>query len=495
MSRYLLPFLLLLLFYVGTVRAQVVTFSDVDEEDTKDMKFEIIGKLNGNIHVYKSHRDSHYITLYNATMQQISKTKLDFLTRNTTNESFLLYPNYYCFFYEYVKKGIDYLMVAQFDNNGKEIGVPKQLDTTNNASTENTKIYTVISSEDKQKIMVLKVATREDKSNIVNSFLFDNNLNLLKKSDIFIQMKERNSKLSEFQIDNDGDFNFVRSSGSGSTDIVNKVTLITKKAIDETASMMDLNLNGDYLDDIKMKVDNYNKHILITTLYSKQRGGNVDGFFCFLWDKNTKKEILNTNLTFSDEFRADAKDESSVKTALNDFYLRNVVMKQDGGFMISAECAYQTTTSVDPYNRWNSFGGGFGSGGMYNNPYNRVYNNITHYFTDNVIIFSVDISGKMEWSNVIRKNQTDDNTEDKISYGIANSGDKVHFIFNMQSKRGDYLTEQTISPDGQLVRSPGFKVMEKGYDFMPKHGKQTGIRQIVVPCLYRSYICFSKIDF
>ena len=222
----------------------------------------------------------------------------------------------------------------------------------------------------------------------------------------------------------------------------------------------------------------------------------MDGFFCYLWDKTAKKEILNTNLTFSDDFRADAKDENSIKTALNDYYLKNIVMKKDGGFLITAEAAYQTTSSIDPYNRWNTFGGfgGYG-GGMYNNPYNRIYTNVTHFNTDNVIMFSVDIRGKMEWSNVIRKSQQDDNTEDRISFNIANSGDKVHFIFNMQTKRGDYLTEQTISPEGQLTRSPGFKVMEKGYEFMPRHGKQTGIRQIVVPCLYRSYICFSKIDF
>ena len=495
MNRFLWILILVFGSFIHLAYAQVVTFSDVDEDDSKEMKFVIIGKLNGNIHIYKKIRDAHYMVLYNATMQQTSKNKLDFLPKNTTNETFLLYPDYYCFFYEFEKKSIIYLMLAKFDNTGKKMGEPIQIDTTSTNSSENTKIYSVINSEDKSKIAVVKVSAIENKTITVNEFLFDKDFNVLDKSKINVQMAERNSKLSEFSIDNDGDFNFVRTSGSGSTDITTKVSLITKKLFNETAQLKELNLNGNYLDDIKMKIDNYNKHILLTTLYSKQRGGNVEGFFCYLWDKNIQKEILNTNLTFSEDFRADAKDENSIKTALNEYYLKNVVMKQDGGFMITAEAAYQTTSSVDPYNRWNSFGGFGGYSGMYNNPYNRVYNNVTHYFADNVIMFSVDITGKMEWSNVIRKSQQDDNTEDRISYNIANSGDKIHFIFNMQSKRGDYLTEQTISPEGQLVRSPGFKVMEKGYEFMPRHGKQTGIRQIVVPCLYRSYICFSKIDF
>ncbi len=495
MNRFFLILILAFGSLIHEAQAQVVTFSDVDEDDSKDMKFEIIGKLNGYIHIYKRVRETHYLVLYNATMQQKSKTILDFLPRNITNETFLAYSDYYCFFYEYQKKGVTYLMLTKFDNTGKKMGDPIQIDTTNTSSSETAKVYTVINSEDKSKITVVKMSPIENKSITVNAFLYDKDLKILDKSKINLQMIERNSKLSEFSIDNDGDFNFVRTSGSGSTDITNRVSLITKKMFDDTAHLIEINLNGNYLDDVKMKVDNYNKHILITTLYSKLRGGNVDGFFCYLWDKSYKKEILNTNITFSDEFRTDAKDENSIKSALNDYYLKNVVMKQDGGFLITAEAAYQSTSTVDPYNRWNGFGGFGGYGGMYSNPYNRTYTNVTKYFTDNIIMFSVDIKGKMEWSNVIRKSQQDENTDDRISFNIANSGDKVHFLFNMQTKRGDYLTEQTISPEGQLTRSPGFKVMEKGYEFMPRHAKQTGIRQIVVPCLYRSYICFSKIDF
>ena len=39
------------------------------------------------------------------------------------------------------------------------------------------------------------------------------------------------------------------------------------------------------------------------------------------------------------------------------------------------------------------------------------------------------------------------------------------------------------------------KNMDKGYDFMPRHAKQIGARQAIVPCQYRGFTCFAKIEF
>ena len=498
-------FLLVLFLLAGVAKGQLVTYSAVNDEDVKDLKYEIIGKLNGNIHIYKSYKSKHSITLYDAAMQEISRNKLDFLPETIINENFLLLPDSYLMFYEYEKKNVVYCMAARFDNTGKKMGDPIELDTTKVSFNASNKIYTVINSEDKQQIMVVKIGKPdEEKVNYVVTTLYDRQLQKINRSVLTIPMKEKNATLSEFQVDNTGDLVFLKTNGTGSSEIVNKVTMITKPALSDTIEPIDVNLNGIYLDDIHLKVDNYNNHYFITSLYSTQRGGDVDGFFCYLWSKNTRKEILNNNITFSDDFREDAKTQGSIKEALDNYYLRNIVIKKDGSFLLVAESYYSTTSDNDPFNRWNGFGSpysGFnnysvyGMNGMYYNPYARNYNNVTRYFADNVIALSVDIKGKMEWSNVIRKSQQDDNTDNYISYGVMNTGDKVHFLFNVEMKRQRVLTEQSISPDGQLTRSPVFNTFNKDYELMPRHGKQTGARQIVLPCQYRSYICFAKIDF
>ena len=52
-----------------------------------------------------------------------------------------------------------------------------------------------------------------------------------------------------------------------------------------------------------------------------------------------------------------------------------------------------------------------------------------------------------------------------------------------------------LGTHGQVDRSPTFKNLDKGYDFMPRHAKQIGARQAVVPCQYRGFTCFAKIEF
>ena len=69
-----------------------------------------------------------------------------------------------------------------------------------------------------------------------------------------------------------------------------------------------------FLDDTRIKIDNLNKKILITSFFSKQKRGNIDGLYYTLWDKNTGNELLNATTVFSEEFRADVKGEGSTKT-------------------------------------------------------------------------------------------------------------------------------------------------------------------------------------
>jgi hypothetical protein len=96
---------------------------------------------------------------------------------------------------------------------------------------------------------------------------------------------------------------------------------------------------------------------------------------------------------------------------------------------------------------------------------------------------------------VIPKSQFDDESDNMISYQIVNTGGELHFLFNQFEKRTLLLSDQTMAPNGKITRNPTLKNLDKGYEFMPRLGKQVSGRQMIIPCLYRSYLCFSKIDF
>ena len=76
---------------------------------------------------------------------------------------------------------------------------------------------------------------------------------------------------------------------------------------------------------------------------------------------------------------------------------------------------------------------------LYNSWYwrNRYGSNqAVRHHADNITILSFDNTGKLEWSNVIHKEQFDDETGDRISYKLMNTGGQLHFLFQPGRKTG-----------------------------------------------------------
>ena len=139
----------------------------------------------------------------------MDKIKLDFINFRLLNSEFIQYSDFVYMFYQYQKRSTLYCMVVKLDASGKKMGEPTHLDSTDNINySANNKIYSILRSEDKQKILLFKVNTQNDKSNLLSSFLYDKDMVLQKKSKVSINMPQRNDFLSEFSLDNEGDLIF-----------------------------------------------------------------------------------------------------------------------------------------------------------------------------------------------------------------------------------------------------------------------------------------------
>ena len=100
---------------------------------------------------------------------------------------------------------------------------------------------------------------------------------------------------------------------------------------------MNLNLSGNYLDEIKLKVDNVNQQYLINSLFYKKKNGNIEGLYTAVWDKKNDTLVSQNFAEFSDSIREQAKTEGGIRLAFNDYFIRDVILKKDGGFILTAE--------------------------------------------------------------------------------------------------------------------------------------------------------------
>jgi hypothetical protein len=500
------------LFFALQVSAQKITYADPVREDSKDINFEVIGKIKGNILIFKNVRWKYAISVYDDNMQLKEKVPMDFMPDKTFNVNYVYSGDQIFMIYQYQKRGIVYCMSATLNQDAQLVGEPVQIDTTDIGTVGDNNIYSTISSEDRKRIMVFKIHKKNTKLHI-GTLLFNNQMKLDHRTRFTMDFNERKEIFSDFLIDNDGNLVFTRSSRINNRDNFSAIEMMVKSTFSDTLKISKFNTTDIYTDDVKLKIDNFNKKYIANSFFYSERRGNINGVYTVIWNALTNAADVQVLNPFTDSLRAVAKSTGSYKFAFNDFFIKNIIVKKDGGFLLAAEDFTSQVSGGNNWNRWdylynspfvspfnsfyyNPYYFGYNDwGGFYRpfNSFNSVQN--TRYYYDNVVIISISKTGETLWSTVIQKQQYYDNNDNYLSYCTMNMGGEIHFLFNMLDKRDKFLSDQAVDASGIVQRNPTIKSYLKGYEFMPRFAKQIGTRQIIVPCTYRSQISFAKIDF
>jgi hypothetical protein len=482
---------------------QRVTYSDFDKDDNRDIAFEIIGKMNGNILVYKNvHHWQHRITILGADMKIKKTVNMDFVPEKAFNADFVLYPDFFYMIYQYQKKNTLHCMAVKMDGNAQKINEPIEIDTTQILFLATNKIYSTIYSEDKQKLMLFKMPKKNNKYSIV-TMLFNADLKLIAKHRELLALEELKDHFDNFSLDNEGNLVFTKDSKKGYRDNSNFLEMGIKEPASDTISFQTISLDKHYIDEVKLKIDNLNKRYFLNSFYYKKSRGNIEGLLNYIWNKAENKIFMSAFTPIGDSIRDEARISGQLRSALDDFFIRQVFAKKDGGFLLTAEDYSTQSRGVNnSWSRWdylNSYY--YNPSSYYYNPYSDFYRPInsyasqsTRFYYTNILIMGFDKSGQLQWSKVIQKDQHDDDEDNFMSFSTFKSGDEIHFLFNVDKNKNQILANYSITGNGQLTHSTTLKSMERGYEFMPRLSKQIGTSQLIIPCMHKGYICFAKID-
>ncbi len=495
--------LMMMSTFIGN--AQKIYYTAVEDNEAQQTHFDIIGKINSNILIYTGQKNNHTLSVYDMDMKLVQRKNLNSLSDHIIDIDFINYHQQGWIIYQFQENNIVYCKALSINANGDKIGNPIDIDSTEVSSIIKNKIYSLIISDDKQKIMLFKINTKKERSspikNIITTLLLDSKMNILQKGSDTL-LSDKNHYITNFSIDNQGNFLFTQLVKQGQEGKISNVYFITKAAYQDSFYTHNLDIKNFYLDDIKVKIDNGNKKYIFTSLYAKTRKGNVEGLYTANFDvlKNTTQYI--NPIRFNDELRNDARGDAAAKNAFNDYVLQNIVVKNDGSFIISGESFY-TTSKNTSFNRWNYLYGYpyYGTPVDFFSwyPYNSYYPwwrtaQLTQFHAENIIILSINNQGNLAWSNVIPKIQLYDETDLPLGYQIVNAGKQLHFLFNQQMGGTTLLTNNILEPNGQITKAQTLHNLDQGRLFMPRYTKQVGAREAIIPCLYNNYLCFAKIE-
>ena len=127
----------------------------------------------------------------------------------------------------------------------------------------------------------------------------------------------------------------------------------------------------------------------------------------------------------------------------------------------------------------------------WSDPY-RSERDIVYNYND-LLVFNFSKDLNVQWNNIINKKQSDVETDNFLSFATMNMGSEIHYFFVDKSKQ--VINDFALQPDGEIKRYATIKSGELGYTFMPRLLKQVSSRQVIVPCIFRNFIGFAKIDF
>ena len=494
------------LFFVHHISAQNLLFSEIQKKDNKNIKFEILGKIDGHYLVYKNISRTHFLSTYDLQMQLIETNTLDFLPENLFDIDFIRYPDYFIVLFQHQKNKTVYCNAAKVDIHGKLLQPITVLNFTNIGFFANQKIFKTVYSEDKQQILVFKKNVKND---IISLEAKSYNINFSLIDSVFQQysFNVRKENFTDCSIDNLGSFYFIKETTAFNGDNIKSLELYQHRFNQIGFVNLSLNLNGFYVTGSCIKVDNINKKIVLNAFYLEEKQDIAEGLFSAVIDPLnlvTEKSVFNL---FSEDIKKSLQSERYKNNNQQIILSENILLKKNGSFILMAEDNY--TESVYNNNQFNNSNyydpsSGYASNDYYlynqNNNNYRSYNsfnnsNALRYYYKDIVMVGIGEDLQMEWVNQIKKNQVDVEQDNFLSFATINLGTQIQYLFIDKDPQHEIISIHGLFSDGSINRYPALKSRQLGYEFMPRLSKQVGSKELLMPFIYMGKIGFAKIIF
>lgn len=472
----------------------------------------IIGKYKDEILIYNLAFITKYqlLDIYDTKMNLLRQISLP-LPAKSFGFTFLKCDDFFYIFYQHQSGRTVSLYALKVGMDGKQTGPPKELDKTPELDFwRQNKIYSVAVSENKKYLTAFKIDNTYGPTTTITTLLFNDSLKLLHRSVLDAPIVDGVEFFSEFNVDNDGNFLFVKNCELDNiADVAKSTGLAVKSALSDSIYFMHLLPNDINANDIRLKIDNLNGHYIITALYTSDAQRNIDGLYCLVLDKLTHEPLYARKTIFNEGLRKESGQEGPLKTAFNYLELQNIHLRKDGGFVVDAGFFY-TTPRTNENVRWRKF---FyetdklacGYLDVNENPHN-VYDpwrNIPNRpwgmsaVCNNITAFSFDSSANPEWIKILPAAQIGD--PGGMGYLSFKIGNQLYYIHNETVKGTIFLTAQTVNREGEVSGDLLFKdldrTLEYKEEFYPRESLQVDDKEVIMPLRKGNYICFAKIDF
>jgi hypothetical protein len=467
------------------VAAQRVIYSNYEPYDLRSSDMAIVGKVNGLLYTFRSHNNQSVLEAYNDAMEKQATVILDFFPPRIYRVRFIPFEQQILVLYQAVDGTRVTQYAAMLDEKGLLKKGPLRIDEKRSGflgSTTDREYFASVVSENREHIVIYSPRVKNKQLEFMAYWLDAGQFKIVKRHKL--KFKAGNYMATgEALLSNTGQFYLPVYTQIGSRDFSDEYELLGLKKEDVAFKVNRLSLEDKYLEYPFQRMDNLNGKVYVGSFFSAKKNGNNEGVVAATFDINSGVFSASRFIPFDEKLREETGRRNKQR-ALNDFRINQLIIKNDGGFVLAAEESFVTTrTNYMP---------GMGFYSFYYTP--MMSQNIREYHFNDIMVLSYDSSGTPEWRSFIRKEQYSQEDGGMFSsYTMLNAGGGLGFLFNDFNSNRSRIQLSTLDPSGKL--SSGF--MDSGSnddpDWLPRSGKQVAAREIIVPCLRKKQICFAKI--
>ena len=370
--------------------------------------------------------------------------------------------------------------ITFIDATGKENKIPNPVVEFNVVAGEYEKCKVVISTSAEKFALV----TREflgDKNQPVFGAVINSDLATEQIKSGLIPFSEKTFDFEGYALSNNGDLVLL---GLHSEKIK---TLSSKRKNDyfiyssphDTAGFKEFNISGDKLiTGLGIAFDNINQQAVMAGFYSDKESFIGAGIYyaTLKMESNNEVTIKASSIDTQQNIRLKGERNSGSGINLISYPIERIVVRQDGGAVLVAEAAYTTE-----YSFYDTF--------------SQSFTRRIEYNFDNVIIISINSSGKADWSSIVDKQQVslDDGGIYSSFCSLLNS-EQLVIIYNDDIGRRNKIVPASINNLGVMTRMKPFTQSE-GSQLFPRSGKQVSENEFVVPALVKRKLHLIKFTF
>lgn len=476
----------LLLSMAGNyVLAQEVKYSSFDKFDLRTGDFSVVGKVGDKIYVYRAGNEGYFLDAYDDTMQKAATVLLDFFPKKIYETRFINYPDKIVVLYQSVESNKVIQYAALLDAQGRLQKNPmKLIEFKTGIFGPNKNYFTTTISDDKSQILITGIEAKSNNLQLSGVWL-DEHLTIAGRS-VARFAADNTIAYSEGVLDDKGNFYLPVFTPYGSKNYADQYWLLRLPKLSNKFSVTPFALSGKYVANSFLKMDNANNRLYIGGFYSDKKNGSFDGVMYGNYSTIDTFFTQQKLLSFHENLRM-ATGERSRKRAFDNFQVRQMIVKKEGGFVLLAEDVSIVYRQSNP-----------GWGGYYSYYYYTpmMSQTIKEYYYDDILALSYNAEGQNEWYSFIRKNQYSQEDGGVFSsYALLNSGGALGFLFNDFNTRRSQIQLATLDGSGKTEMRSLAAGTASDPDWLPRSAKQTGIREIIIPCLKRKQIGFAKLVF